>query len=582
MSKSKFIKLLMRNFSEDDTVWIGVNKKFHNEKTGNKFARDFEQQKYKLSLLPNMIKQLREKYDLYVSFTPTGGKDRLKVNAQDSYIIAMDIDGVPIPEDLPPSYYWETSPDKYQGVWVLDNKVTPAEQEELNRKLIHKYGFDKTSADVVHFYRVPSTYNHKYASTFKVSGMQGQGTVYRKKEFMKALKNVVPPVFIGGDIATEEIPTVRYDLEDLVDKFNLENSYKKTSGIDRSSWSWHIGKQMFDKGCTKEELKFILLNAPAEMSKFNFKTVDSEVHRLFHKFSNGEEEDEDLIIEDTPKLKKKVKKVDTKELKQKGQSTRNPINVIRVDEIEPYDETDFWLVEDFWQNESVGIIGAPSKAFKSTLTLNLACAIATGMPFDGRKVKQGGVLIVQGENSLSIEQHKIYSITGRTDLPIFFVDSVWDMTKAYKLKDTIIELGIKLLIIDPMYLLFGNGDINRHQDITDRLSLLSRLRDDTGCSIMLVHHSRKLERGAKIQTSDMYGSAFIEGWYESMILMQRSGVQTSRMTTYFRNHKSGDVYTLLVNDNMGCKVIKDRGESDYGETPEASFDSIMPKEKKEK
>ena len=582
MSKSKFIKLLMRNFSEDDTVWIGVNKKFHNEKMGNKFARDFEQQKYKLSVLPNMIRQLRDKFDLYVSFTPTGGKDRLKVNAQDSYIIAMDIDGVPIPEDLPPSYYWETSPDKYQGVWVLDNKVTPAEQEELNRKLIHKYGFDKTSADVVHFYRVPSTYNHKYASTFKVSGMQGQGTVYRKKEFIKALKNVVPPVFIGGDIATEEIPTVRYDLEDLVDKFNLENSYKKTSGIDRSSWSWHIGKQMFDKGCTKEELKFILLNAPAEMSKFTFKTVDSEVHRLFHKFSNGEEEDEDLIIEDTPKLKKKVKKVDTKELKQKGQSTRNPINVIRVDEIEPYDETDFWLVEDFWQNESVGIIGAPSKAFKSTFTLNLACAIATGMPFDGRKVKQGGVLIVQGENSLSIEQHKIYSITGRTDLPIFFVDSVWDMTKAYKLKDTIIELGIKLLIIDPMYLLFGNGDINRHQDITDRLSLLSRLRDDTGCSIMLVHHSRKLERGAKIQTSDMYGSAFIEGWYESMILMQRSGVQTSRMTTYFRNHKSGDVYTLLVNDNMGCKVIKDRGESDYDETPEASFDSIMPKEKKEK
>lgn len=582
MSKSKFIKLLMRNFSEDDTVWIGVNKKFHNEKIGNKFARDFEQQKYKLSVLPNMIKQLRDKFDLYISFTPTGGKDRLKVNAQDSYIIAMDIDGVPIPEDLPPSYYWETSPDKYQGVWVLDNKVTPAEQEELNRKLIHKYGFDKTSADVVHFYRVPSTYNHKYASTFKVSGMQGQGTVYRKKEFMKALKNVVPPVFIGGDIATEEIPTVRYDLEDLVDKFNLENSYKKTSGIDRSSWSWNIGKQMFDKGCTKEELKFILLNAPAEMSKFNFKTVDSEVHRLFHKFSNGEEEDEDLILEDTPKLKKKVKKVDTKELKQKGQSIRNPINVIRVDEIEPYDETDFWLVEDFWQNESVGIIGAPSKAFKSTFTLNLACAIATGMPFDGRKVKQGGVLIVQGENSLSIEQHKIYSITGRTDLPIFFVDSVWDMTKAYKLKDTIIELGIKLLIIDPMYLLFGNGDINRHQDITDRLSLLSKLRDDTGCSIMLVHHSRKLERGAKIQTSDMYGSAFIEGWYESMILMQRSGVQTSRMTTYFRNHKSGDVYTLLVNDNMGCKVIEDRGESDYDETPEASFDSIMPKEKKEK
>lgn len=582
MTKNKFIKTLMRNFSEDDLVWLGVNKKFHNEKTGNRFSRDFEQHKYKLEKLPSMIKQLRDKYDLYVCFTPTGNKERLKANAQDSYIIAMDIDGVPIPEDLPPSYYWETSPDKYQGVWILDNKVTPAEQEELNRKLVHKYGFDKTSADVVHFYRIPSTYNHKYASTFKVSGMQGEGTVYRKREFIKALKDVVPPVFIGGDISGEEIPVIRFDLEDIVDKFNLEGVYIKTSGIDRSSWSWSTGKKMYDQGCTKEELKFILLNAPAEMSKFTFKTVDAEVHRLFAKFEAGEAEELDIIEDDKPKLEKKVKRADTKELKKKGQAVRREVKVIRVDEIEPYDETDFWLVEDFWQNSSVGIIGAPSKAFKSTFTLNLACAIATGKSFDGRKVKQGGVLIIQGENSLSIEQHKIYSITGRTDLPIYFVDSVWDMTKAYKLKDTIIELGIKLLIIDPMYLLFGNGDINRHQDITDRLSLLSRLRDDTGCSIMLVHHSRKLERGAKIQTSDMYGSAFIEGWYESMILMQRSGVQTSRMTTYFRNHKSGDVYTLLVNDNMGCKVIKDRGESDYDETPEASFDSIMPKEKRGK
>ena len=64
----------------------------------------------------------------------------------------------------------------------------------------------------------------------------------------------------------------------------------------------------------------------------------------------------------------------------------------------------------------MGIIGAPSKSFKSTFALNLACAVATGKPFDGREVKQGAVLILQGENNLSMEQHKIYSITGETDL----------------------------------------------------------------------------------------------------------------------------------------------------------------------
>lgn len=152
------------------------------------------------------------------------------------------------------------------------------------------------------------------------------------------------------------------------------------------------------------------------------------------------------------------------------------------------------------------------------------------------------------------------------------------MEHMYKLVNDIRELEVKLLIIDPMYLLFGSGDINRHQDIVERLEILSRLSKETGCSVMLIHHSRKLERGAKIQTSDMYGSAFIEGWYESMILLQRKTHNSSRLTTYFRNHKSGDVYDLVVDDNMGCKVYSRKDESDY-EEKEASFSAVKKKEK---
>ena len=65
----------------------------------------------------------------------------------------------------------------------------------------------------------------------------------------------------------------------------------------------------------------------------------------------------------------------------------------------------------------------------------------------------------------------------------------------------------------------------------------------------------------------MYGSAFIEGWYESMILLQRTSNNSSRMTTFFRNHKSGDVYDLVVDDNMGCKAFKRRDETAYAEEP---------------
>lgn len=583
MSK-EFLDILRRNYTEDDLIPFGVNKKFYNQKhPENRFNRDFEEHKYRIKLIPDQVKALRDKYDLYICFTPVKDGKRIKPNAQDSFVIAQDIDGAPIPEDLTPSYYWQTSPGKYQGVWILDNAVNPQEHEIICRKLIKKYNFDPCGSDIVHFYRIPSTRNHKYASTFKVSGLQGKGTVYRKRDIMKRLEDVD----ITTSVVTnnEPIEYKEFDLEELLLDYSVKQEFYNILGSDRSEWAWNIESKMFINGASKEEVKFVLLNAPDAMVKFTERNVDSEVNRVYAKVEAdaidiGEE------LETKPKELKRLDKgsngivrLEDTELRGK-KPQKGEIKIKRVDEIKPFDPTDFWLIEDLWENNSVGVIGAPSKSFKSTLTLNLACAVATGKPFDGREVKQGAVLIIQGENNLSMEQHKIYSITGETELPIYFVDNNITMDHIYKLKDSIIKLGIKLLIIDPMYLLFGSGDINKHQDIVLRLEMLSDLSKNTNCSIMLVHHSRKLERGAKIQTSDMYGSAFIEGWYESMILLQRQSNNSSRMVTYFRNHKSGDVYDLVVDDNMVCKAYKRNDDSGY-ESDKMELKRLTKKEKEQ-
>lgn len=580
MPKNKFIELLQRNFGEKDLVNFGVNKKFYLErktkedpKFEDRFSRDFEQAKHYVKHIGSQVKALRDKYDLYLSFTPTGGKERKKTNAQDTYIIAQDIDGAPIPTDLPPSYYWETSPNKYQGVWVLDNKVNPQEHEILCRKLVKKYGFDPCGVDIVHLYRIPSTVNHKYATDFKVSGLQGEGTVYRKRDFMKHLEDV--DISSRAVVEHEDIEYLNLDLDAVLEEYNAFKEFTHELAVDRSEWAWKLEQKMIMNGASKEEVKFVLLNAPDGKAKFTEETVNAEVNRAFAKSESLVEESEEeveFVTELTSKMS--IEEQGGKSIKtvsKKGKKRKNKFNIVRVDEIEPFDPTDFWLIEDFWENGSVGVIGAPSKSFKSTFALNLACAVATGKPFDGRKVKQGAVLIIQGENNLSMEQHKIYAVTGcDTPPPIYFVDDNITMEQVYRLENDIRELGVKLLIIDPMYLLFGSGDINRHQDIVERLEMLTRLSKNTGCAVMLIHHSRKLERGAKITTSDMYGSAFIEGWYESMILLQRKSNNSSTMTTYFRNHKSGDVYDLVVDDNMGCRAFSRKGESAY-DAEEADF-----------
>lgn len=582
MSK-EFLDLLRRNYTEDDLIPFGVNKKFYNQKHEEaRFNRDFEDHKFKIKFIPSQVKSLKDKFDLYICFTPCDGGIRTKPNAQDSFIIAQDIDGVSIPEDLPPSYYWETSPGKFQGVWILDNKVNPQEHEIICRKLVKKYNFDPCGSDIVHLYRIPGTCNHKYASTFPISGMKGKGTVYRKRDIIKHLKDVDITKSVVVD--NEPIEYKEYDLEELLLEYSVKQEFNRILGSDRSEWAWNLESKMFINGASKEEVKFVLLNAPDSMAKFTEKNVDSEVNRVYAKVEiKAKEHEEDLNEKASLKRLSKqpdgIVRLEDTELRGKKFQT-GKINIKRVDEIEPFDPTDFWLIEDLWENNSVGVIGAPSKSFKSTLTLNFACAVATGKPFDGREVKQGAVLIIQGENNLSMEQHKIYSITGETELPIYFVEDNITMDHIYKLKDSIIELGVKLLIIDPMYLLFGSGDINKHQDIVLRLEMLSDLSKKTNCSIMLVHHSRKLERGAKIQTSDMYGSAFIEGWYESMILLQRQSNNSSRMVTYFRNHKSGDVYDLVVDDNMGCKAYKRNNDSGY-EHDKMELTRLTKKEKEQ-
>lgn len=586
MTKNKFIELLQRNFGEKDTVNFAVNKKFYIERKikedpdcPDRFSREFSQSKHYVKNIGSQVKALKDKYDLYLSFTPTNG-ERKKPNAQDSYIIAQDIDGAPIPIGLPPSYYWETSPGKFQGVWILDNKVNPQEQEILCRKLVKKYNFDPCGVDIVHLYRIPGSVNHKYATDFKVSGLQGEGTVYRKRDFVKFLEDV--DITKNAIVDNEEIKTISANLDDILEEYNAFREFTHKLAVDRSEWAWKLESKLIRNGASKEIVKFVLLNAPWDKAKFTEETVDAEVNRAFAKMSK---EDEKAPVKLNTKLDKQFELEDigakslNKTMTQKGKKHKSKFNIVRVDEIQPFDPTDFWLIEDLWENGSVGVIGAPSKSFKSTLALNLACAVATGKPFDGRKVKQGAVLIIQGENNLSMEQHKIYAITGsETPPPIYYVEDNITMEQVYKLENDIRELGVKLLIIDPMYLLFGNGDINKHQDIVERLEMLTRISKKTGCAVMLIHHSRKLERGAKIQTSDMYGSAFIEGWYESMILLQRKSNNSSVMTTYFRNHKSGDVYDLVVDDNMGCRVFSRKGESAYDE-PTVDLSILKDKEK---
>lgn len=563
MSKNKFIELLERNFSPDEFVAIGLNKKWVNQSDETKrFARDFDQVFMPVKAIPDYVKSMRDKADLYLCFTPLEAKQRTKDKAKETYIIAQDIDGVKFPEDLPPSYYWETSPNKHQGIWLLDNPVKPETQEKINRALISRYGFDKTSADVVHFYRIPLTINHKYKTPFKVSGLQGDGTVYRTKDLIKKLK--AQEVVTIGSTVKEDIDDKRFDLDELLDKYDAQSRYDKwLPNSDRSDYSYQLSLYLVKQGCTKEELRFVLLNLPDAMAKWTFSTVNAEVHRIFAKVDDPSDQSRLDWIKMTGKNKFK-------------QPAWGNLTLTKLADVEELDTSNQWLVEDVWANNSVGIIGAPPKSFKSTLVTNLVLSVASGEPFCGKKVSQGGVIMVLGESNAQAERQKMYDIVGDDilDLPIYFVDQQINIDDVSDLEDLIKENDIKLLVLDPLYMLIGE-DLNKQKEVTHALKSLTTLRDATNCSIMLVHHSKKIQRGERIRPDDLFGTTFINGWYESLILLQRNGTNTSVMKTYFRNHISGTKYTLHIHPatlKAEIHLIPDEDEWTDVKQDQASFE----------
>ncbi|MGR5321154.1 AAA family ATPase [Vibrio sp. DNB22_19_1] len=63
-----------------------------------------------------------------------------------------------------------------------------------------------------------------------------------------------------------------------------------------------------------------------------------------------------------------------------------------------------WLVKDFFPLMSFGVIFGSSGAFKSFLAIDIACSIATGQAWNGKRVRKGAVLYVAAEGQLNISR----------------------------------------------------------------------------------------------------------------------------------------------------------------------------------
>jgi len=166
-----------------------------------------------------------------------------------------------------------------------------------------------------------------------------------------------------------------------------------------------------------------------------------------------------------------------------------------------------WLVEGFWSERAVGIVGGEPKCCKSFLALDLAVSVASGTPFLRRFPVhgKGRVLLFAAEDSPCVVRARLEGIAlaagvDFTALEVFVITvpslrlDLQDDRE--RLRATVESLRPRLLVLDP-FVRLHRIDENVAAEVAPLLENLRGLERCFAVAIALVHHAKKGAAGAR-------------------------------------------------------------------------------------
>lgn len=168
-----------------------------------------------------------------------------------------------------------------------------------------------------------------------------------------------------------------------------------------------------------------------------------------------------------------------------------------------------WLIKQLLPETGLGVIyGRPSTG-KTFLMLDLAFAVATGSPWRERKVRQGAVLYMAGEDAggvrLRIEAWRVAvgDMYG-DEVPLYGcgrTPNVMDDREYVEAGNAIVrqarELGARMLVIDTLARTMGGGNENAAEDMGKLIRWAEEVARNAGVLVMLVHHEGKSSPGMR-------------------------------------------------------------------------------------
>lgn len=534
--------------------------------------------------------------DLYWCPSLFEEKRRVMELAMDEHALWADLDEVNpagIEEDLRPTIAWESSPGRYQALWIITSGDVQGASwpGNENQRLTYYLGADASGWDTTQLLRIPGWPNHKpdYRAANNGQPVQGRLLWQNGVRYLPDAFEDLPEVQTFAQVQTvleDEIEHI--DRHEVWGRVRLLVPHKaremfasrEISG-DVSAQLWWMMRCLADAGCSATEIVALVRQT------------------VWNKFDGRQDELKRLTIEASKAIAQRSEEI-TKELEDKRDERPDPQNLFALVKNVKAPE---WIVKELIAVGSCGFVAGQPKVFKSWFALDLILSVSTGIPFlDHFPVRhKGPVLYIQEEDSLPMVKSRLDKVwPGKQADKMKRVDGsvVWDpadpreephINAMFRAGVTITDPGwqswldeqlskgysaepYRMVLIDPLMMVAGEIDENRSQEMTTKLfKPLKQLADKHNVSMMIVHHMKKGENGKFVRGGQlMLGSVANHAWSENSlyIRLSKGGVIVERES----KHTVGGSFkvTRLRNKLWTPAVVDDRlddeDSSEAGET----------------
>jgi hypothetical protein len=191
-----------------------------------------------------------------------------------------------------------------------------------------------------------------------------------------------------------------------------------------------------------------------------------------------------------------------------------------------------WLVTGLWSEQAVGIVGGEPKCCKSFLALELAVAVAAGIPCLRRFAvpRAGRVLLYAAEDALHIVRRRLEGISAAAGVDLADLDILVITVPCLRLDleadrrslaETVATLQPRLLILDP-FVRLHRIDENASGEVAPILAYLRELQRRHGAAVLVVHHAKKGAANARAGQA-LRGSSEFHAWGDSNLYLRRDG-----------------------------------------------------------